>query len=68
MNVGKCYGRAISIPAIKHQKGYYCKGGVWEGVSILTEDRAKVNSLKLHKGGLSNYMGCVTQKQLPKRT
>lgn len=36
-------------------------------LSIPIEDRAKANSLKLHKGSLSNYPGCVTQKQLPKR-
>ena len=27
MSIGKSYGRALSIPAIRHQKGYYCKGG-----------------------------------------
>lgn len=36
-------------------------------LSISIEDRAKANSLKLHKGCLSNYPGCVTQKLLPKR-
>lgn len=36
-------------------------------LSIPIEDRAKGNSLELHKGSLSNYPGCVTQKQLPKR-
>lgn len=36
--------------------------------SISIEGRAKANSLGLHKGSLSNYLGCVTQKQLPKRS
>lgn len=36
-------------------------------LSIPIEDRAKVNSLELHKGSLSNYPGRVTQKRLPKR-
>lgn len=35
--------------------------------SIPREDRTRANSLQLHKGSLSNYLGCVTQKQLPKR-
>lgn len=27
MSIGKSYARVISIPAIRHQKGYYCKAG-----------------------------------------
>lgn len=36
--------------------------------SIPIEDRAKAKSLTLRKRSLSNYLGCVTQEQLPKRT
>lgn len=58
MRIKKCYGRAISIWVTRHQKRYYCKGGVWGCGMWITfffpfPLKTKASVLKLHKGGLS---------------